>query len=333
MSEEVPHPRAQPGGTSGAGARREPVPAPGAGPGPPTDPQVDPDLLVQVLGQVGDGVAVFDPDDRLVYVNPALAALHGCAVPDLLGHHVSAFIDDAERAVRERRADEARGVHLAHRQVSIRRWDGTRFEAQVTLSALRGADGSRAGTIVCVRDVTLERRLQERLAAAALHDALTGLPNRRLFSDRLEHALDGAARTGHAVAVLFVDLDGFKAVNDTHGHTAGDELLVQVAARFGACLRAGDTLARLGGDEFVVLLEGLEAADEPALTARRLLGQLRLPFVLEAAAVRVSASIGTAVSTAPGPGRAPAAPGGLLELADRAMYRAKRAGGGHVAAG
>ena len=129
MDDQAPHPRAGCGGTSTSGARLDP-------------------MQQQVLDQVGEGLAIFDTDDHLRYVNPALAALHGRAVNELLGHHLSAFIDDAEQAARERAADEAQGRSLAHRQVSIRRLDGSRFDAEVTLSALRCGDGARAGTIV-----------------------------------------------------------------------------------------------------------------------------------------------------------------------------------------
>ena len=282
-----------------------------------------PGLLAQVLDQVGEGVAVFDDTDCIVYANAALAALHECEVSDLLGRHLATFIDAPQQAARERADDEAAGKHLVRVELSSSRLDGSRFEAELTVSALRAEDGSRAGTIVCVRDISVRKALEERLVRSALHDALTDLPNRRLFTDRLDHALAGAARTGSTVAVLFIDLDGFKAVNDTHGHDAGDQLLVQVADRLRSCLRAGDTLARLGGDEFVILLGDAQGPQEPCDTARRLLQQLQRPFHLDSGVVRVNASIGVALSTS-------GAQRSLLSAADHAMYRAKRTGGGRI---
>ena len=141
----------------------------------------------------------------------------------------------------------------------------------------------------------------------------------------MTHALAGAERTGTAVAVLYVDLDGFKSVNDTHGHDTGDQLLIETADRFRACLRPGDTLARLGGDEFVVLLEDAVDTTDPTRTARRLGRALEAPFVLGDVTVRISASIGVALSVC-GTERT------LLHAADHAMYQAKAEGRGRIVA-
>jgi diguanylate cyclase (GGDEF)-like protein len=157
---------------------------------------------------------------------------------------------------------------------------------------------------------------------AAFHDSLTGLASRTLFLDRLEYALVNAARSGTTVALLFVDLDHFKRVNDTLGHAAGDRLLIEVADRLRHCLRASDTAARLGGDEFVVLLH-VATADDAAIVADRILEALSAPVLISGVDVDVSASIGIAASVAG------AVDGGdLLRNADAAMYRAKRAGKG-----
>jgi diguanylate cyclase (GGDEF)-like protein len=161
------------------------------------------------------------------------------------------------------------------------------------------------------------------LQRAALHDPLTDLPNRRLLYDRLEHALAGAERTGAAVAVLFIDIDGFKRVNDVHGHEIGDQLLLQIAQRFQACIRGTDTLARLGGDEFVVVLEHVTDAEEPHSTAQRLSATLGSAFQFGPVSVEISASIGIALSTT-------GAQRSLLHAADSAMYIAKTAGPGRI---
>jgi diguanylate cyclase (GGDEF)-like protein len=159
----------------------------------------------------------------------------------------------------------------------------------------------------------------------SLHDPLTGLPNRLLLLERLEHALVRGRRTGRTLAVLFADLDRFKAVNDVHGHSVGDELLVAVAHRIGGVLREGDTLARLSGDEFVILCEDLMATSEADVIASRLGKELRLPFVLSSAEVRLTASVGIAFA---GQGN-DLLPSQILHRADTAMYQAKRNGGGH----
>jgi diguanylate cyclase len=182
----------------------------------------------------------------------------------------------------------------------------------------------------------LTRAVQQRevqLQRLAFHDALTGLANRSLFLDRLEHTLDRAERSGQPVSVAFIDLDGFKAVNDTLGHAAGDALLVGVAARLRGVLRSADTLARLGGDEFAVLVE---QGDDATAAARRLLTAMREPFHVHGRSVAVSASIGVATLEAgqdTGPGTAPSIRAAtLLHRADVAMYAVKASGKDDVAA-
>jgi diguanylate cyclase (GGDEF)-like protein/PAS domain S-box-containing protein len=181
-----------------------------------------------------------------------------------------------------------------------------------------------AGAVVRYRgtaqDVTGRRRAEEELAHQAVHDALTGLPNRWLVTERLEQALAGASRTGSEVAVLFVDVDRFKLVNDGRGHAAGDGVLVTLAERLRAIVRSDDVVGRFGGDEFVVVCEGRTAALESALMAERITGALREPVLIDGQEVFLSASIGIAVSDGGDP------PESLLRDADAAMYRAKAKG-------
>ena len=160
----------------------------------------------------------------------------------------------------------------------------------------------------------------DRSRALAMHDGLTGLPNRILLLERLGHAVQRGARSGKVAAVLFADLDDFKAVNDRHGHRAGDDLLVQVARRLEGLIRPGDTLARISGDEFVVLCEDLDDVAEADEIARRLVAGLVPPFSASGTKVRLGVSVGVA-------SRGGGLTENLLELADKAMYEAKRKGG------
>jgi diguanylate cyclase (GGDEF)-like protein len=172
-------------------------------------------------------------------------------------------------------------------------------------------------------DITLQKELEQQLAYQAFHDPLTDLPNRALFADRLQHALARAERHHGLLAVLFIDLDDFKVVNDSLGHEAGDELLRVVATRLHASLRAGDTAARFGGDEFTVLLEDLVQPEETAIVATRLVAELATPVTVREREFVISASVGIALSY---DGDLPADE--LLRQADVAMYRAKAAGKG-----
>ena len=273
------------------------------------------ECLAQIVNQVGDGIGVFDLDDRLVYANPALAALHETTCEELDGRHLSTFIDLTEDMLQSRFQAESAGEPL-RTIITTRGPHGRQWDVSVSVSALRDAEDTLVGRIVSVRDVTEYKRLEERLKRAALHDPLTDLPNRRLLSDRLEQALARADRAATAVAVLFIDLDGFKAVNDEHGHAAGDRLLVEATRRFTASLREADTLARMSGDEFVVLLEGVTDQSEPTATAERLVASLSVPFLVHGTDMHVSASIGIAVSSG-------ANKRNLLHAADSAMYQAK----------
>jgi diguanylate cyclase (GGDEF)-like protein/PAS domain S-box-containing protein len=214
--------------------------------------------------------------------------------------------------------------------VRTRRWEGelvhTRRDGTQVVVASRwalqvDAFGEPQAVLGINTDVTERKRAEAALEHQAMHDGLTGLPNRSLFTDRLEHALAQADRRDLPVAVLFLDLDNFKVINDSLGHQAGDTLLIEVARRLQACLRAGDTVARLGGDEFTMLLEQGVHADAADRVAERIAEALHPPIHLDQRDVFISASIGIALST---PRRTAA--GTLLDNADTAMYQAKSAG-------
>jgi diguanylate cyclase (GGDEF)-like protein/PAS domain S-box-containing protein len=193
----------------------------------------------------------------------------------------------------------------------------------VEVRSHRFAFESRPAILAAVQDVTERNSLQAALQHQAFHDSLTNLANRALFSDRVEHAIERGARDSTTVGVLLLDLDGFKTVNDSLGHTAGDELLVAVAQRLRTVLRPSDTAARLGGDEFAVLLEDLVGADEAREVAERVIDALGHPFALAGTEVVVQASIGITVA-----GHVGADPEALLRNADAAMYSAKNQGKG-----
>ena len=198
--------------------------------------------------------------------------------------------------------------------------DGTTREVHQTITLERDADGRAVRLAAVGRDVTERRRLESQLAHRATHDDLTGLPNRSLLLDRLEVAL-GAAHPEHRLALLFLDLDHFKGVNDSLGHEAGDELLREVARRVAGVLRPDDLVARLGGDEFVVLCEGVADEHQAADVARRITGAVEsTPIRLATTELSVTASVGIALSAGSGH------PEALLRDADAAMYRAKELG-------
>jgi diguanylate cyclase (GGDEF)-like protein/PAS domain S-box-containing protein len=205
------------------------------------------------------------------------------------------------------------------------RADGSRFPAEVSLTVLETEEGTQVSA--AIRDVTVLRRAAETLAHQARHDPLTGLPNRLMFLERLDRALARARRSGRLLAVVFLDLDDFKEINDTRGHDAGDLTLTALTNRLGAVVREDDTLARLGGDEFVVLCEELSSEEEAIVIAERLACAAMQPFTIAGIEHAVSVSAGLVTV----PDAAAASAHAILRDADAAMCAAKESGKGHVA--
>ncbi len=264
-----------------------------------------------------EGVVVFDMAGRITFANARLADLLGYTVDDLVGSPVTRFT--ADDVTGERPWIEGEGS----RDIELVRHDGSSLWVMVSATLLE-IDGE-SGVLAMVSDITDRKRAEEELAHQALHDHLTGLPNRALLLDRLQQALGRSERTGASVAVVFLDLDRFKHVNDGLGHDVGDELLVAVAERLRAGMRPADTVARFGGDEFVLVCE--DVADERAVTAisEGVLATLAEPTTVGDRTFHVSASLGVAL----GVGGA-VTPEDLIRDADAAMYRAKeRARGGY----
>jgi diguanylate cyclase (GGDEF)-like protein/PAS domain S-box-containing protein len=204
--------------------------------------------------------------------------------------------------------------------ILVRR-DGSECEVESKVTILKGRDGSATGAVTALRDIRAARARSLEMSHLAQHDALTDLPNRALFNDRLTQAISLAERQGKQLAVMFVDLDQFKKINDSLGHDVGDQLLQSVAARLLACVRRSDTVSRLGGDEFAVLLFQVEHAEDSAVSARKILRALTAPHLIDNRSLDINASIG--VSTYPIDGRDAES---LLNRADNAMYEAKQDG-------
>lgn len=279
------------------------------------------------------GMALAQPDGTILRSNRAFGAIVGRAPESLVGTSVMDLThpDDRYRTASElsRISDEqSDGYQLEKRYV---RPDGQEVWTQITTSVVRDSVGNVQYGIAQVQDITEARQLREDLAHAAIHDPLTGLPNRALFVDRLEQAL-GRSGPSRAVAVAFLDLDRFKLVNDGLGHAAGDHLLQDVANRLQEAAGPGTTVARFGGDEFTVLWEEVGSGHQALDTTRGILDALRHPFELGGSQVFVSASAGVVVAHGqPAVNGQPAVTAaGMLRDADTAMYLAKERGPGRV---
>jgi diguanylate cyclase (GGDEF)-like protein/PAS domain S-box-containing protein len=259
-------------------------------------------------------------DRRISWRNHALERMFGFAEGELLGVPVRELYADAAayETLGAVAYPQMRAGGRFRTQVQMRRKDGTLIWVDLAGVELPGSDGASLWMMV---DITQSKAHEARMERAALHDALTGLPNRLLLGDRLRQAIAGAERSGHVFALAYLDLNGFKQVNDNHGHDAGDEVLKAVAARLQAGLRASDTVARLGGDEFVVLLSPAQAPADAEPVLNRLLDALMQPITLSSGVqVAVGSSLGLAHFPVDG-----TTPDTLMRHADEAMFANKRA--------
>jgi diguanylate cyclase (GGDEF)-like protein/PAS domain S-box-containing protein len=289
--------------------------------------------LASIVATADDAILSIDQLGRIVTWNDGAERAFGLTSTKVIGTPVlGLFPADRRDDVQIHIDGVVKGEAVDRFESTIRSADGDRIDVLLTFSPVRADDGRLAGMSLIARDISARKRLEEQLEHQALHDSLTGLPNRALFRDRLEHALSRRSRPSVPNAevpragVLFIDLDDFKVINDTLGHKIGDELLVDVGKRIDAAIRPGDTAARLGGDEFTVLLEDLDDASDARVIADRILSRLAAPFRLEGHDVVVGASIGIVLSDGDASG-----PDELLRCADTALYEAKSKGKGQHA--
>ena len=300
------------------------------------------DQLFQLISEnAADMIALVGSDGRRLYNSPAYQKVLGYSAEDLKSTSSFEQIhpDDRPRVLEaaEKARLTGRGERMEYR---VRHKDGSWRTLESTASPIRNAKGQTDKLVIVNRDITERKRAEEMLAHNAFHDGLTNLPNRALFLDRLQHTLTLSKRhPNYKFAVLLIDVDEFRLVNDSMGHSAGDELLIQIGQRLRESVRRADmvsrprisytpdqpldddTLARLGGDEFAILLDDIRDPVEAVRVAERLQAELAAPFLVDQQEIVISASIGIAASTSPHTQAED-----LLRDADIAMYRAKRAG-------
>lgn len=285
--------------------------------------KLEKDRLQAVLSSIGEGVALIDANGCIEYLNPVAEGLCGCSSGSAAGRPPGEVFESCDRRLEQRTStameDTLRTASRVTKQTVMTYNGDERRIIEELATPLYDHHHNVIGAVSILRDVTETLKRAEELAYAADHDALTGLPNRNLLHNRLHQAIARAQRRDESFALLFLDLDRFKAVNDTLGHAAGDALLVEVARRLTATVREEDTIARLGGDEFVVLLEGPRQEHNVDAIADKIRQILREPYQLDMHAATISVSIGT--SLFPHDGRDPDA---LLRHADTGMYGAKR---------
>lgn len=274
-----------------------------------------------VYQTMAEGIAILDERGAILSVNPAFSTITGHAAQAVLGRVPDDFLHQKRHSPDffELLARTEEGYWRG--EIAMLRADGAVFPAWQHVCVVRDESGQPTHHVLTFSDIGQIRDAEAHIHHMAFHDALTGLGNRHLLSQRLADEIHRAARSGRRLALLFIDLDNFKLINDTRGHALGDELLTAVARRISAQLRSSDLAVRLGGDEFVVLVPDLPRIEDAALVAQKLLNELHQPLLLQGEPLRVGASIGIAIH--PDNGETPQA---LLQAADNAMYGAKERG-------
>jgi len=281
----------------------------------------------ETLNSIGDAVVTTDLECKVTYLNRVAEALTGWSSIDALGKPLADVLNlidgqtfQAAANPAQRAMEENRTVGLAMDCLLIRR-DGSQLEIEDSAAPIHDQDGHIKGAVIVFHDACQSPIQSSKLAYQAQHDALTKLPNRVLFSERLSRAIGLAKRHQHQVALLYLDLDAFKSINDSLGHAVGDLLLQSVAGRLSECIRDTDTLCRQGGDEFVILLSEIENHEDAARIAEEILTALAEPYQIGSHELRVTSSIG--ISFYPDHGSDDLT---LLNNADVAMYHAKQSG-------
>lgn len=281
-----------------------------------------PPLAKQIFRTTPTAIMITDRDASILEVSPAFTRITGYERSEVIGRtprilssgrHSRGFYEGLWKKLLA--ASEWQG------EIWNRRKNGEVYPEWLSIAAIHDASGRTTHYVAVFSDITEVKLADARIIHLAHHDALTGLPNRLLLADRLTQAVARARRSGQLVATLFLDVDGFKQVNDRFGHAKGDAVLQRVGLRLAACLRQNDTLARVGGDEFAIVIEGLNAAPEAAALARKLLVAGAEPIMLDGAPLVATVSVGLALF--PNDGDDPQL---LIQRADSAMYRAKALG-------
>lgn len=277
-----------------------------------------------VLEMAAEAIITADESGRVLSFNPAAEELFGYRSDEVLGRNLTAlmpspYVEEHDDYMRRYIETGERRIIGVGREVEGRRKDGSVFPMDITVSEVPTEEG-RIFTGFA-RDITMRKTFEEFLTHEASHDPLTGLPNRRMFEEVLGKAIARSGRSGAPLAVLFVDLDGFKGVNDTMGHAAGDRVLTATARRLAAAVRPGDVVARLGGDEFAVLCEDVGSGGNASNIAERIVRAMGVPFPVGGRGAEISASVGVALSF-----DGVEEPRALVHRADEAMYVAKEQG-------
>ncbi|MDA8442359.1 MAG: EAL domain-containing protein [Peptococcaceae bacterium] len=292
--------------------------------------QVEQDLLeekerVQVtLNSIGDAVISLATDGKITFLNQIAAALIGCEANEVLGRNLDdlvSFVDKTSDGKLQNQPRTWREEDLINESTRMIRRDGREFAVERSLSAIRKQNGVSTGSVLVIRDISEKNNLLQQIMYQAKYDSLTELPNRYLLNERLNAALAEAKPKNHMVAVMFLDLDGFKLVNDTVGHTIGDILLKGVAKRLGSCLSENDTIGRLGGDEFAILMPNVRDTQAIIEMADKINEALKQPWLFEGHEFVVTASIGISVYPIDGSNGEI-----LMKHADTAMYKVKEQG-------
>src|SRR6266508_285809 len=283
-----------------------------------------------LIQNASDVIVVVDEVGRITYAAPSIGRVLDHAQADVLGRPLSDLLHEDDFADAGAVLDGLTVRTSEERSVAdwrLRHADGTYLSFEVLSNSLLG-DPDVAGIVLTMREVSERRMVEQQLTHQAFHDSLTGLPNRVLFRDRAEQALARATRLGTLVAIVMIDIDGFKGINDSRGHAAGDELLVGIARRMAQNLRAGATVARLSGDEFAILVEDIANETEAAGFAARVLAPFGAPFTVQGDEMLASASAGLVLTT--GFGTSAMDLPGLMRSADLALYAAKGRGKGQL---
>lgn len=279
-------------------------------------------LAEQVFNNTTDAIMVMDHKRRVIKLNKAFTTITGFAESELLGKRNGPSWFNAQKLEFYKNIYNALNtVGVWRGEIAAKRKSGEPFTGHLTLSVIRGEAQEVSHYVAFFSDTSDLKRSQDELRYLANHDNLTNLPNRRLFLDRLEHAINVSRRTNSKLAIFFIDLDNFKLVNDSHGHAFGDEVLKEVGARLKATVRGSDTVARLAGDEFTVIAERVRDTVEVTAVARKLLQCFEKPFEALGQSLDVSASVGIGIFPDDGENLV-----SLMKNADQAMYKAKAEG-------